>query len=219
MLCHAQERMLLKGLVFKKGTSQRISNVKVQNKKSGDYSLSDEWGNFAISVAIGDTLLFQKDGFQENEKLITLKQNLIVYMSNTVVLNEVVVKEQSKKIQQKEILDGYRSKGVFYNGKPPLLAYIFTPLTALNELIGKDANNARRFGDYIQREDAESMVDAHFNPHIIKTSVPAIKEGEIVEFMYLYRPKTDQVTYWNQYDDMNYIKKSYQEYLKKKGFD
>lgn len=211
----AQDKMLLKGLIFKKGTSQRLSNVRIENKVSKDFTLSDEWGNFSIQTSLGDTLTFSKDGLQELEKSILAKQNLIIYMDATLMLEEVVVKEKSKPLQQKEILDGYRSKGVFYNGKPPLLAYIFSPLTALNELIGKDANNARRFGNYIERENAENNVDLHFNVQVIKKSVP-IKDEEMIEFMYLYRPKPEQVTYWNNYDNMNYVRKSYTAYLMKK---
>ena len=214
-LTFAQEKITLKGLIFKRGTSQRICNVKVINKALNTLTYSDEWGNFSISAQLGDTLLFRKDGLQDFEKVISQQQNLIIYLAATLLLEEVVVKEKSKKLEQKEILEGFRSKGVFYNGNPPLLVYIFSPLTALNELLGKDANNAKRFGNFIERENAESNVDAHFNVQIIKTSI-AIKDTEIVEFMYLYRPKPEDVTYRNTYDDMNYIKKSYTTYLAKK---
>ena len=211
----AQEKITLKGLIFKRGSNQRLSNVMVKSSAYKVLTYSDEWGNFSISTTLGDTLVFQKDGLQDFEKVITQPQNLIIYLAAPLLLAEVVVKEKSKKLEQKEILEGFRSKGVFYNGNPPLLVYIFSPLTALNELLGKDANNAKRFGNYIERENAESNVDAHFNIQIIKISV-AIKEKELVEFMYLYRPKPEDVIYRNTYDDMNYIKKSYQAYLNKK---
>ncbi|MBD3748920.1 MAG: hypothetical protein IE931_05445 [Sphingobacteriales bacterium] len=211
----AQETALLKGLVFKKGTSQRLSNVTITNKVSKIKSISDVWGNFSIEANLGDTLLFKKDGFQEYELPITKKQNLLIYLSEALSLKEVVVKEKSKQQQQKEILQDFRSKGVYFNGKPTLLAYIFTPLTALNELIGKDANNARRFGNYIARENAESEVDKHFNDTLIKKTV-AIKDEDLAEFKYLYRPKPENVTYRNVYDDMKYIKDCYAKYKKLK---
>ena len=211
----AQQKIILKGLIFKKGTSQRLQDISIENKASKEFILSDEWGNFSISANIGDTLLFKKEGLQEFEKIIQDKQNLIIYLEAPILLEEVVVKQKTTKQEQKEILDGYRSKGVYYNGNPPLLVYIFNPLTALHELLGKDANNAKKFGSYVQRENAESRVDAHFNEQIIKTSIK-IKDSELVEFMYLYRPKPEEVTYRNTYDDMAYIKKSYRAYLKRK---
>jgi hypothetical protein len=215
-LTFAQEKITLKGLIFKRGTSQRLSKVSIKSKASNALTYSDEWGNFSILATLGDTLIFQKAGLQDFEKIINQPQNLIIYMAAPLLLEEVVVKEKSKKLEQKEILDGFKSKGVFYNGNPPLLVYIFSPLTALNELLGKDANNAKRFGNYIERENAESNVDAHFNIQIIKTSV-TIKDAELVEFMYLYRPKPEDVIYRNMYDDMNYIKRSYLTYLSKKN--
>jgi len=210
-----QAKFVLKGLIFRTATSQRIAKVSVENKTADKLVYTDEWGNFLISVNIGDTLIFKKEGFSEQEKVISVKQNLVIYLNAAQVLAEVVVKEQSKKLEQQEILDGYRSKGVFYNGNPPLLVYIFSPLTALNELIGKDANNAKRFGNYVARENAESNLDTHFNPTIIRTAVK-IKENELAEFMYLHRPKPEQVIYWNYYDDLAYVRKMYQVYLKRK---
>ncbi|MDA9555498.1 hypothetical protein N9R54_04615 [Pelobium sp.] len=212
----AQEKSMLKGVIFKKGSTQRISDVKVENSRTKTMILSDEWGTFTIEANLGDTLSFNKDGYQETEKIILQKQNLIIYLSPSIVLEEVLVKEKSKKQEQQEILNGFRAKGVYYNGNPPWLVYIFSPLTALNELLGKEAHNARKFGNYIQRENEQSKVDAHFNAELIKKSV-AIKADELVEFMYLYRPKPEDVTYRNTYDDMAYIKKSYKTYLKNKS--
>jgi hypothetical protein len=211
----AQRNFFLKGLIFRTATSQRIAKVSIENITLKKLVYSDDWGNFSIEAHIGDTLVFKKEGFSELEKVIAVKQNLIIYLNAAQVLAEVVVKEQSKKLEQQEILNGYRSKGVFYNGNPPLLVYIFSPLTALNELIGKDANNAKRFGNYVSRENAESNVDTHFNPTIIKTAIK-IKDNELAEFMYLHRPKPEQVIYWNYYDDLAYVKKAYQVYLKRK---
>ena len=210
-----QVNFVVKGLIFRTATIQRLAKVRVENKTANKLVYSDVLGNFSIDANIGDTLIFKKEGFSEQEKVISIKQNLVIYLNAAQVLAEVVVKEQSKKREQQEILDGYRSKGVFYNGNPPLLVYIFSPLTALNELIGKDANNAKRFGNYIARENAESNVDTHFNPAVIKTAVK-IKDNELAEFMYLHRPKPEQVIYWNYYDDLAYVRKVYQVYLMRK---
>lgn len=210
-----QENFVLKGLIFRISTSQRLANVRVQNKNLDLITFSDDWGNFSIKAQLGDTLIFLREGFSEQEKVITAKQNLIIYLNAAQVLREVVVKGQTKKAEQQEILDGYRSKGVYYNGNPPLLVYIFNPLTAINELIGRDANNARRFGNYVARENAESDVDKHFNTSIIKTAVK-IKDDELAEFMFLHRPKPEEVTYRNYYDDLAYVRRAYEVFLKKK---
>lgn len=212
---HAQQNFNIKGLVFQKGTTARIEGVNVGVKGTQNFTKTDEWGNFELSVGIGDTVLFTKNNYEETEKIIVAQQNLVIYLNKAIALDEVVVKEQSKRKQQQEILDGYRSKGVFFNGDPPILAYIFSPLTALHELLGTDANNARKFGNYVERENAQSMVDRHFNEVVIKRAIK-IPDSELVEFMYLYRPRPEDVIYWNYYDDMNYVKKSYAKFLKTK---
>lgn len=215
LVVNAQQKLFVKGLVFEKGSTNRVEQVNVTTKKSLVTAKTDEWGNFEIEVAIGDTLLFSKANYDEVEKPITVKQNLIIYLTKAIQLSEVIIKGQSKAKQQQEILDGYRSKGVFYNGDPPLLAYIFAPLTALHELLGTDAKNAKKFGNYIQRENAETVVDRHFNEIVIRKAIK-IPDSQLVEFMYMYRPKPDEVLYWNYYDDMNYVKKSYAKFLKLK---
>jgi len=211
---NAQQKFVIKGLVFEKGSTTRVERVNVEIKRNHTFTKTDEWGNFEIEVSIGDTLIFSKLNYDTVEKVIVAKQNLVIYLNKSIALNEVVVKEQSKAKQQQEILDGYRSKGVFFNGDPPILAYIFSPLTALHELLGTDANNARRFGNYIERENAQSLVDRHFNEAVIRKAIK-IPDTELVEFMYLYRPNPEEVAYWNYYDDMNYVKKSYAKFLKR----
>ena len=103
----AQDRTSIKGIIFKKETSDRLSAVRIINKHTNDVSLSDIWGNFIIRATIGDTILFEKEGFQNFEKIILTKQNLIIYLGKVILLDEVVVKQQSKKKEQQEILAGF----------------------------------------------------------------------------------------------------------------
>ncbi|WP_442794206.1 carboxypeptidase-like regulatory domain-containing protein [Pelobium manganitolerans] len=204
---------MLKGLVFERGSNKRLENVFIQNKTH--HTKTDEWGNFQIEASIGDTLYFSKIGFADFQQVISAKQNLLIYLEASIALDEVKVKGQTKLQEQREVLDEYRAKGVFYNGDPPLLVYIFSPLTALRELLSTDANNAKRFSNYAARENAETMVDRHFNKTVIKQSIP-IKDEDLAEFMYYHRPKAEDVKYWTRYDDMAYIKQKYKEFLKRK---
>jgi hypothetical protein len=210
---YGQEQFVLKGVVFSDLNKQRLPYVNIINQRTQVNIKSDEWGVFAITAQIGDTILIQKEGFQEFSKNISAKQNLVVYLKGVIKLEEVVVTQPSKKADQKEVLDDFRSKGVYFNGSPPLLFSIFHPLTAIHELLSKDANNAQRFVNYISRENAESAVDRKFNKWLIMKHIP-IKDEDVAEFMFLYRPKPNQVTYWNDYDVIKYIKDSYQKYLK-----
>ncbi|TAF45029.1 MAG: hypothetical protein EAZ51_07665 [Sphingobacteriales bacterium] len=211
----AQETFELKGIIFQLGGTERISKATVYNKTKNFTSLSDEFGTFSLPTAVGDTIILSKSNYQESTKIIAKKQNIIVYLKLALKLEEVVVKGKSIRQEQLEILDGYRAKGVYNNGKTPFLMYIFSPLTALNNLLGGDAKNARNFSRYIARENAETVVDRRFNINLIKNNTP-IKDTEIAEFMYLHRPKYEVVKYWNDYDAINYIKKEFKKYQKTK---
>lgn len=207
----SQEHFIIKGIIFNQTNTVRIENAVIYNMQSNEEAFSDEWGTFSIKIKLGDSLKIFKNNFQENIVIVNKKQNLVVNLKPTYQLNEVIVSSQSTKQMQQEILEGYRAKGVYNNGNIPFLMYIFNPLTALQNLIGADAKNARNFNNYIKRENKEQFIDAKFNKDVIIKNVP-VKENELVEFMYKYRPKYEDVIYWNEYDAINYIKKSYTQY-------
>ncbi len=209
----SQERFSVKGVIFHDENKERVENVTIKNLNSTETVVADVWGTFSIQASIGDTLLFQKERFRDLAKIITAKQNLVIYLKPSLILDEVVVQGKSRSAEQKEILQGYRGKGVYFNGNPPLLFSLFHPLTAIHELLSKDANDAKRFVNYISRENAQSAVDQKFNAALIAKHIP-IDEKDLAEFMFYYRPKPEQIANWNDYDTIKYIKDSYQKYLK-----
>ena len=211
----AQETFEIKGIIFNQ-SKQRVGDVKVENPRSGELVTSDQWGTFSIKVAVGDSLFFKKGGFQDAAKFISTKQNLVIHLNQGITLNEVTVKEKSKAAEQKEALDDYRAKGVYFNGSPPLLFSIFHPLSAIHELVSKDAANAKRFSNYISRENAQTAVDIKFNKRLILEHT-TIKEENVAEFMYYYRPSSEVVAKWNQYDNIRYIQDSYKKFVKEKS--
>lgn len=197
----------LHGVVFEKGSSTRISKAQISNPKYQLVSQSDGLGLFTIQSAIGDTLKISKAGFTDQILIVSSFQDLIIQLSKPIQLAEVNVTAQSKKQELDEIKKQYRGKGSFYGGKPPPLAYIFSPITALYELIGKTPGQARRFNNYYSRELQESEIDRRFNSYTVKPLT--LYEGkDLQNFLLLYRPPFDQLQQWSDYDLVNYIKKS-----------
>mgnify|MGYP003575645315 CR=1 FL=1 len=211
----AQETFPIKGIIFNSKNKQRVEKAKITNIKSGNAALSDTWGLFSLEVAVGDTLLVEKENFSETQHVILKQQNLVIYLQPSISLDVVTVKGQTKQAEQQEILEGYRDKGVFYGGYPPFLAYIFTPLSALHELLGKDAKNARNFAAYAARENAQSAVDRVFNKSLIMQHSD-IEEKDVAEFMFYYRPKPEDISRWNDYDKIKYIQESYKAFKAKR---
>ncbi len=208
LVVSAQETFVLKGVVFKKGTSNRIGKASIRNLSKRINLSGDDFGVFNIQAAVGDSIVITKEGYSTFATKVKAKQNLVVYLNRFNVLEEVTIREKTKQEERKEILEEFRSKGSFYAGKPPLLAYIFNPLTTLYELTGRAPNHAKRFNNYMGREIAESEVDRRFSKAFITKTID-IPEKDLAAFMFTYRPKPDEIKQLNDYDLMTYIKKSY----------
>jgi len=126
-------------------------------------------------------------------------------------LNEVVIVGQTKKQALNDIKRDFKNKGSFYAGKPPFLAFIFSPLTALYELFGRTPKNARRFNNYYVTELQQTHIDGLFNKAIINKHTGLV-DKELENFMINYRPDYERAKNWAQYDAIKWIVDSHKKY-------
>lgn len=207
----AQDQTLIKGVIFERGSNSRIASAQIVNKQTGYSVSSNTLGLFQINASAGDTLLVVKPGYSDTEVRVKDSGDILVYLIASTALREVVIRGQSKKQELDAVKRDFKNKGSFYQGKPPLLSYIFTPLTALYELFGRTPKNARRFSNYYTNELQQSHIDVLFNETLITKTVGL--EGEDLEnFMINYRPEYDKAKNWAQYDAIKYIRDSYKKY-------
>ncbi len=197
----------IKGAIFEKGTSHRVSQARISNINHPFISQSDGLGLFTIKASVGDTLTISKEGFADLSVIVSSYKDLIIQLPKPIQLDEVKVVGQSKKQELDEVKKEYRNKGSYYEGKPPFLTFLFKPLTALYEVFGKTPGQARRFNKYYYRELQQTEIDQRFNSYTVK---PYTKyEGkDLQNFIETYRPTYDQVLKWGDYDFINYIRKS-----------
>src|ERR1700710_653882 len=85
----AQQATVIKGVISKKLSPERVPNVAVTNLKTKDFAMSDEGGWFTIMAAVGDTLLFTKAEFTEQKVTIINTGDLPVYLQPVIKLSEV----------------------------------------------------------------------------------------------------------------------------------
>ncbi|MCY1503777.1 hypothetical protein D9M68_379180 [compost metagenome] len=199
------------GVVFDKETKLRIALAEVRNKRSGYSVGSNDMGIFTIGARIGDTLLIIKRGYNDQELAIKSAADLVLYLNRGITLNTVEIIGQSKKQALDEIRREFKNKGSFHAGKPSFLSFIFTPLTAIYELVGRTPKNARRFNRYYVTEMQQSQIDLFFNKSII-SSQTGLSGRDLDNFMMNYRPPYDQAKNWNTYDGLKWIKDSYKKY-------
>ncbi|PWG82706.1 hypothetical protein DDR33_02305 [Pararcticibacter amylolyticus] len=203
------------GAVLKRGGGVRISGAVIQNKRSMVSVTTNQLGFFSIVSTAGDTLSVSAVGYTPQTFVASDFKDAIIYLIPVTQLDEVIVQGKSLEGELKGIQDAYRGKGVYYNGRPPLLAAIFSPLTAINELFGKNAKRARRFQNYASQELDYQEITRRFNDLTIRNAVPSITNEELPVFRGDYLPTVDQIRTWNDYDLMIYIKKSFKEFREK----
>jgi hypothetical protein len=204
---YAQQRTF-HGVLYEQGTAQRVGSAIIKNNASGVSVRSNNLGEFIITAAPTDTLLISKPEYVDYKLEASSKKIVLIQLLKIRKLAEVVITGQTKKQEMEEVLQGYRKKGVYYNGKPPLLSYIFKPLTAIYELVGKDPSNARRFNNYYHREIEELEIDRRFNVLLVKR-LTGLEGNDLQNFMVSYRPGYAKIITWNEYDLMSYVSKSF----------
>lgn len=202
---------LLGGVIFEKGTSNRIAASEVINKRNGFRVVSSDLGLFQIRASVGDTLLVIKRDFSDAEVVVANNKDLAIYLVRGKMLKEVNISGQTKKQELQDLKRDYKNKGSFYQGKPPFLSFLFMPLTAVYELFGRTPKNARRFGRYYETEMQQSRIDGFFNEYLIQNNTD-LKGADLEKFMLDYRPEYEKAKNWAEYDAIKYIRDSYKKY-------
>ncbi|WP_158825360.1 hypothetical protein [Mucilaginibacter lacusdianchii] len=210
-MASAQLATALKGVILKERTTTRAAEVRVTNLQNKAIVQSDNLGFFSILANVGDTLLFTKTGYADQKIAITSTQDLIVRMMTNTELGPVVIRGTTKKQEMQETMDIYRSKGIYFNGKPPALAAVASPITGLYELFGKGPGQARRFSNYMQKESKEIEIDKRYNKALVKR-ITELPDEDVDKFMLAYRPAYDDLKKWTDYDLIVFIKKSAASY-------
>jgi hypothetical protein len=212
-VAYAQELKVQQGLLLKFGSNIRLGGVKILNKRNRVRTLSNTAGVFNIQAVAGDTLSFVSDDYQHVDFMVTDMLDKVVYMQSITRLDEVVVKESSLKSDINEAMRGYREKSVFYNGNPHYYYLVLKPMTFIYENFKSEKIFARRFAKYARRELTSYKVSERFNDSFIKAAVP-IKDAELEDFKSKYTPMLDQLNKMSDYDLINYIRRSYQDFKK-----
>lgn len=214
----AQQDFMLNGVVMESGSTTRVALAEITNKRTKFTVGSNDLGLFQIKAIVGDTLVVIKRAFADREIVVLSNRDMIVYLNRGTMLSQVDIRGQSKKMEMDDIKQDFRDKGVYHEGKPPFLSYLFTPLTAIYELFGKTPKNARRFGKYYHTEIQQTAIDGFFNETLIQKNTD-LKGKELENFMLNYRPDYEKSKNWTEYDAVKYIRDTYKQYtdtLKKK---
>ncbi|GHE36829.1 hypothetical protein [Sphingobacterium griseoflavum] len=207
----AAQSTAVSGIVVAKGGSVRLAEVNVHNLRTNRRAQTNTFGVFIIEASVGDSLAFSKTGYGPVKTVIQTAEDILIELQEGLTIETVVVNRMSKEAEMRDMLDDYRKKGVYNGGKNTVGTYLGSPATALYNLFGKDAKNAKRFAAMMDRELEESQVDRIFNKSSV-SSLTDLEGDELQSFMDLYRPSFSMVQRWGQYDFMNYVKTSFESW-------
>lgn len=201
----------IRGVVLDYATEVRIGDAEITNLRTQQTLISNGLGIFNVTGNIGDTLKIARAGYNEQNIVISSNDDIVVRLKGITELRAVDVYGTTKKQEMQDAMDDYRKQGSYYKGKPPVLAYIFNPISALHEAFGKTGQRAKRFNEYISYEQEELLIDRKFNRSLI-TSLTDLKDDDLTNFMLIYRPSNELVKNWNEYDATSYIKKAFTKF-------
>lgn len=209
----AQTMSPVNGLIMEKGTSNRLSDVNVTNLRTQRTVITNNFGVFTVDASIGDSLSFSKIGYGTVKTVLYSKDDILIDMQAGIKLETVIVERLSKEAEMNNIMRDYGKKGIYNGGKNRTMTYLASPATALYNLFGREAKNAKRFQNYMDRELEEAKVDRIFTRTTVK-NITQLDGEDLESFMSIYRPSPTQVQYWGQYDIMNYVKTSLEQFDK-----
>ncbi|WP_374743244.1 carboxypeptidase-like regulatory domain-containing protein [Parapedobacter sp. 2B3] len=208
----AQESGTIRGIVVEAGTSKRLGSATISNVNTGQSTASNSLGTFEIKATVGDSLEVLLMGYGTVQTEVkTLSDILIDMRPASILLEQVDVNRTTKEAELRDAMRGYRKQGVYFDGKPPALAYIFNPITSLYELFGRTPRNARRFHNYMEKELAETDVDRKFSRTKIQ-ELTGLADDDLTNFMFWYRPSYEKMQYWGDYDLTAYIMQSFRQF-------
>lgn len=208
----AQTQKIYNGVVMQQGTKTRLDSVQIYNKLTRSKVMSNSWGTFSISVNQGDTLELSREDYESKVITVTDSLNNILLLKPLFIgLKEVIVYGSSVKNDLLETQRIFRGKGVFYTGRPHYYYLFLKPMTFVYENFKGEVIRARKFKKFAKSESDNYDISARFNEAIIKKNAP-VKDDEMTNFKSKYRPTIEQVRTYSNYQMIDYIKRSYQEW-------
>jgi hypothetical protein len=84
-------------------------------------------------------------------------------------------------------------------------------IDALYNMISREGRNATRLRETIDRDYNQSVIDSRFNSALV-ASVTGLKDPQLTDFMFKYRPGYYFVIEASDYDFIKYIRNNYRRY-------
>lgn len=217
----AQDRPV-QGIVFDMDSKQRLTRVYIYNTRTGEGFYNTTKGEFKTTARNGDVLVAALQGYGVDTISIKSESTLLFYLRrNSIPLQEVVVRDslQTPAEQLKQAQEEYNTiytkgavKDVFTTGGSNGGGGAGLSINALYNLLSKEGKNARMLQKIIERDYRDAMIEYRFTKNLVN-SVTGLSGSKLTDFKQQYKPGYYFILEANDYELIQYIKKSYQSYL------
>jgi hypothetical protein len=203
-------------------SKQRLTRVYIYNTRTGEGFYNTTKGEFKSNAQEGDVLIAALQGFGVDTIKIRTESTILFYLRrNAIQLKEVVVKDslgtpaEQLKAKMEEYSSAY-SKGavgdIFSLGGSNGGGGAGLSIDALYSLLSRQGKNARLLQKIIERDYRDAMINYRFTKTLINR-VTGLNGAKLVDFKQQYKPGYYFILEANDYDLIQYIKRSYSSYL------
>ncbi len=218
---NAQDKTV-QGIVFDSNSKQRLTRVYIYNTRTGEGFYNTTKGEFKTTAREGDVLVAALQGYGVDTISIRSENTVLFYLKrNSIQLQEVVVKDSLKTPadqlkERKEEFNTAYSKGtvkdVLTTGGSNGGGGAGLSINALYTLLSREGRNARLLQKIIERDYRDAMIDYRFTNTLINR-VTGLSGEKLKDFKQQYKPGYYFILEANDYDLIEFIKKSYRSYL------
>ncbi len=205
---------LVSGIVYDRESKQRLGEVQIKNLSTNVLLFNDSRGEFSLKAQAGDRISIRKLGYVGDTLTFNNQQALIINLTPAVkridpvqVYGRRSPDDVLKEIKRdyKKAFDLAQPKDYFTVG--PTGAGV--SIDALYSLVSREAKNARRFTQHIERIHEENIVDFYFSPDLVR-SLTGLEDEQLQVYMRLFRPSYEFISKANHYQLVQYIKSKYE---------
>jgi hypothetical protein len=215
----AQEKTI-EGLVIDKVTRDRIATVNILNVRTKKSIYNNLKGEFSIRALPGDQLIFQKQDYYGDTLVVKNDSTIAVYMRPIgIKLKEVNIKDKALTPEkQLEAIKRDYSKIYGSSANPDFLTT--SPgsgagigIDALYSALSRSGRNADRLRDFINEDYKQNVISYRFNKTFV-SNITGLKDQQLIDFMFRYRPSYYLVTTASDYEFIVYVRNNYKRYLR-----
>lgn len=214
------QAQFMSGIIFDDVDETPVEAAIVLNKTTGTSLLSNERGAYRLQARFGDSILVKLMGYEDVNFIVREagKQEFVrnIYLKPIYgQLKEVVVSTltpyQRDSVARRNLYGNTLSReGEWVSGA----AAVFSPATALAQLVSKKAKQRKRFIENFEKWEEDKYIQSRYTPELVISVVP-LNADSLAKFMIKYpiagdfaRAATEvELKMWIRYNYLDWTEK------------